>query len=189
MAPRVTAWASGGFGPSQEAKAPAATSAKMKLSVNTFAGCPTAGSWPASRFQSLPKSIGEYHRPPRTNELAAATSTAKTLMPSIRYSLSRRTLPAVPASTSGNWRSPPKAVSRSPFIVPRGLGENLRMKRNTVLSFLAGLLLTIATTSAHLGAQSPGAAGDQKPWLVIEGKEGPGKGKHIVLISGDEEYR
>ncbi|WP_193211658.1 ThuA domain-containing protein [Luteolibacter marinus] len=27
------------------------------------------------------------------------------------------------------------------------------------------------------------------PWLVFEGKDGPGKGKHIVLISGDEEYR
>jgi hypothetical protein len=27
------------------------------------------------------------------------------------------------------------------------------------------------------------------PWIVLEGQEGPGKGKHIVLISGDEEYR
>ncbi len=27
------------------------------------------------------------------------------------------------------------------------------------------------------------------PWLVVDGSEGPGKGKHIVLISGDEEYR
>jgi type 1 glutamine amidotransferase len=27
------------------------------------------------------------------------------------------------------------------------------------------------------------------PWLVLEGGEGPGKGKHIVLVSGDEEYR
>ena len=27
------------------------------------------------------------------------------------------------------------------------------------------------------------------PWVVYEGGEGPGKGKHIVLISGDEEYR
>src|SRR5207244_12500945 len=27
------------------------------------------------------------------------------------------------------------------------------------------------------------------PWLVLEGGDGPGKGKHIVLISGDEEYR
>src|SRR4051812_37394387 len=26
-------------------------------------------------------------------------------------------------------------------------------------------------------------------WLVIAGGDGPGKGKHIVLISGDEEYR
>lgn len=26
-------------------------------------------------------------------------------------------------------------------------------------------------------------------WLQFEGKEGPGKGKHIVLISGDDEYR
>ena len=27
------------------------------------------------------------------------------------------------------------------------------------------------------------------PGLVIEGAKGPGKGKHIVLVSGDEEYR
>src|ERR687895_238062 len=26
-------------------------------------------------------------------------------------------------------------------------------------------------------------------WVVYEGGDGPGKGKHIVLISGDEEYR
>ena len=26
-------------------------------------------------------------------------------------------------------------------------------------------------------------------WLVFEGKEGPGKGKHVVLIAGDHEYR
>ncbi|MFN0051191.1 MAG: ThuA domain-containing protein [Planctomycetales bacterium] len=27
------------------------------------------------------------------------------------------------------------------------------------------------------------------PWVVYEGKDGPGKGKQIVLVSGDEEYR
>jgi type 1 glutamine amidotransferase len=27
------------------------------------------------------------------------------------------------------------------------------------------------------------------PWVVYEGGDGPGKGKHVVLISGDEEYR
>jgi type 1 glutamine amidotransferase len=31
------------------------------------------------------------------------------------------------------------------------------------------------------------ARGDE--WLVFEGNDGPGRGKHIVLISGDEEYR
>ena len=29
----------------------------------------------------------------------------------------------------------------------------------------------------------------QQQWLRYDGAEGPGKGKHIVLISGDEEYR
>ena len=32
------------------------------------------------------------------------------------------------------------------------------------------------------------ARGDN-PWIVFEGGDGPGRGKHIVLISGDEEYR
>ena len=32
-------------------------------------------------------------------------------------------------------------------------------------------------------------ADDSDLWVVYEGTEGPGKGKHIVLVSGDEEYR
>src|SRR5437879_8608999 len=36
-----------------------------------------------------------------------------------------------------------------------------------------------------LGASAQAA----DPWLVLEGGDGPGKGKHIVLVSGDEEYR
>ncbi|MHC4647347.1 MAG: ThuA domain-containing protein [Planctomycetota bacterium] len=27
------------------------------------------------------------------------------------------------------------------------------------------------------------------PWMVLEGRDGPGKGKHIVFVTGDEEYR
>jgi type 1 glutamine amidotransferase len=34
---------------------------------------------------------------------------------------------------------------------------------------------------------SSARAGD--PWVVYKGTDGPGKGKHIVLVSGDEEYR
>lgn len=33
------------------------------------------------------------------------------------------------------------------------------------------------------------AAFADDPWVVYEGKEGPGKGKHIVFVTGDEEYR
>ena len=33
------------------------------------------------------------------------------------------------------------------------------------------------------------AARADDPWLTIKGGAGPGQGKHIVLVSGDEEYR
>lgn len=32
-------------------------------------------------------------------------------------------------------------------------------------------------------------AADSELWMVYDGFDGPGKGKHIVLVSGDEEYR
>jgi type 1 glutamine amidotransferase len=37
-------------------------------------------------------------------------------------------------------------------------------------------------------AFSAGARAEEQ-WVVYEGGDGPGKGKHIVLVSGDEEYR
>lgn len=43
-----------------------------------------------------------------------------------------------------------------------------------VLALLGGLAATAARAD---------------DWVVYEGKDGPGKGKHIVLLSGDEEYR
>jgi len=45
--------------------------------------------------------------------------------------------------------------------------------------WLAALLLVLSSAFA--------SAAD--PWITFQGKEGPGKGKHIVLVSGDEEYR
>jgi len=36
---------------------------------------------------------------------------------------------------------------------------------------------------------SAGLAQADQEWVVYEGKEGPGKGKHVVLVSGDDEYR
>ena len=46
-------------------------------------------------------------------------------------------------------------------------------------------LCTVALLA--LVACAPAHAAD--PWLVMEGEAGPGKGKRIVLVSGDEEYR
>lgn len=47
-------------------------------------------------------------------------------------------------------------------------------------------LLATLTVAAHLFSAASGAARD---YAVFEGKSGPGQGKHIVLICGDEEYR
>ena len=50
------------------------------------------------------------------------------------------------------------------------------MKIRFALCLLALGLITSVTHAAD-------------PWLVFEGGDGPGKGKHIVLVSGDDEYR
>lgn len=43
--------------------------------------------------------------------------------------------------------------------------------------------------SAGLAIATMSTVAAAEPWLVFPGGDGPGKGKHIVLISGDEEYR
>jgi len=52
--------------------------------------------------------------------------------------------------------------------------------RRTIL----GLLAAAAVTLFSLPAEA-----DSEQWLVLQGGEGPGSGKHIVLIAGDDEYR
>lgn len=48
------------------------------------------------------------------------------------------------------------------------------------------LLLVILVIIASVGVTT---AQSGKQWVVYEGKAGPGNGKHIVFVSGDEEYR
>jgi hypothetical protein len=57
----------------------------------------------------------------------------------------------------------------------RGLGS-----WSSILWFLS---LLAAANWDHLEAQT------RQPWITLEGKLGPGMGHHIVMISGDEEYR
>ncbi|MFZ4102635.1 MAG: hypothetical protein ACOYKR_11860, partial [Sphingobacterium thalpophilum] len=48
------------------------------------------------------------------------------------------------------------------------------------------LLLTIMITVIQI---SVSFAQNSPKWVEYQGNEGPGKGKHIVFVSGDEEYR
>src|SRR5205807_4025625 len=59
--------------------------------------------------------------------------------------------------------------------------ESLTHERNAVvrIATILGIVLLVAA--------APARAAD--PWVIYEGADGPGKGKHIVLVSGDEEYR
>lgn len=50
-------------------------------------------------------------------------------------------------------------------------------KRWSWASFVALVLVTAGSAKAS------------DPWVHYKGHDGPGKGKHVVLISGDEEYR
>jgi len=47
----------------------------------------------------------------------------------------------------------------------------------------------IALASLALSLLLAGSAGAADPWVEYVGADGPGKGKHVVLVSGDEEYR
>ncbi len=62
------------------------------------------------------------------------------------------------------------------------------MKKMSRFRKFRTLPAAIATVTAlALGSAAGARAADDR--LVFKGKDGPGKGKHIVLISGDEEYR
>jgi hypothetical protein len=52
--------------------------------------------------------------------------------------------------------------------------------------YCAPLLAALFGLTALL---SPARADDASLWVTYTGQEGPGKGKHVVLVSGDEEYR
>lgn len=52
-------------------------------------------------------------------------------------------------------------------------------------SLLVRLFLTCAVIALHAVA----LAAENEQWLSYAGSEGPGKGKHIVLIAADQEYR
>jgi hypothetical protein len=64
---------------------------------------------------------------------------------------------------------------------PTAIGE-LAMNRTACVRVLGAVSLLLGSLAAV-------RASDDRPWLVVEGGDGPGRGKQIVLVSGDEEYR
>ncbi|QEH38010.1 Trehalose utilization [Aquisphaera giovannonii] len=62
----------------------------------------------------------------------------------------------------------------------------MRSSRNRTAAMLP-FAATLATAALLLLTAARSEAAD--PWLAIKGGDGPGRGKHIVLVSGDEEYR
>jgi len=58
---------------------------------------------------------------------------------------------------------------------------------------MSSLLSRLSLLPGVLAAMAMGIAGGrtlaEDPGVVYEGKEGPGQGKHIVFVAGDEEYR
>jgi hypothetical protein len=48
-----------------------------------------------------------------------------------------------------------------------------------------GAVLSLVVFASAAGA----VFGESKPWLELAGGDGPGKGKHVVFLAGDEEYR
>lgn len=58
----------------------------------------------------------------------------------------------------------------------------------TRLSRIVTMSLTLTLALGLLAnVRAPAQAADA--WLTVKGQNGPGQGKHIVLVSGDEEYR
>jgi len=57
------------------------------------------------------------------------------------------------------------------------------------MSAVMQLAATCAAALFLIASILASGASAADPWVVYDGFDGPGKGKHIVLVSGDEEYR
>ena len=48
---------------------------------------------------------------------------------------------------------------------------------------------TLVTAASLVALLQVAAPAEEVPWVKYPGGDGPGKGKHVVLLAGDEEYR
>lgn len=59
---------------------------------------------------------------------------------------------------------------------------------NPNIPCLPVVLLTLVLAACRAAAETTAVADDAK-WITYEPRPGPGQGRHVVLLSGDEEYR
>ena len=57
------------------------------------------------------------------------------------------------------------------------------------MKHVSKLLVAIFAAAAVSASAAPRTVSHPAQWLDYKGNKGPGKGKKVVLISGDEEYR
>lgn len=61
------------------------------------------------------------------------------------------------------------------------------LKRKTLMLALLSVCVSGCTLNSHSGSDSFSSS-EPKQWQEYDGEQGPGEGKRVVLISGDEEY-
>ncbi len=61
------------------------------------------------------------------------------------------------------------------------------MRQGSIWTVVA--IATVLTSLSSAAAADADSARHGELWVTYEGPDGPGKGKHVVLVSGDEEYR
>jgi hypothetical protein len=74
-------------------------------------------------------------------------------------------------------------VLKVSLVFKNQFSKILEMKSNNQITSFLFCVVVILTISVSSYAQP------MQQWVRYEGKEGPGKGKHIVFISAEEEYR
>ena len=69
------------------------------------------------------------------------------------------------------------------LLTPGSCAKTSRME-HTLITLLNFAVLCVSVLISGGRAQGQ----DSAPWVVYDGHDGPGKGQHIVFVTGDEEY-
>src|SRR5262249_7401393 len=138
-----------------------------------------------------------WQRPPRV--LAAS----RRVVADLRFSLGILAIPRLLLGPQRCWRPWLPAANSGKFIeiavkshprlcrfdLPPCLPGQPAKHRTLMKQMRSGRTSSYLATCILGALTAVGGTRADTPWVVYEGKDGLGHGKHIVLVSGDEEYR